>query len=82
MHRYLAPDMIDKVVRRWAAEVGVPGKVSAHTMRSTFFTRNLENGCPLERVQADVGHADISTTQIYDHRNRNPEEAAPFYANY
>jgi len=82
MHRYLAPDMIDKVVRRWAAEVGVPGKVSAHTMRSTFFTRNLENGCPLERVQADVGHADISTTQIYDHRNRNPEEAALFYANY
>ncbi len=82
MHRHLAPDMIDKIIRHWAAKVGVQGKVSAHTMRSTFVTRTLENGCPLERVQDDVGHADISTTQIYDHRSKNPEEAAPFFANY
>ena len=83
MNRHLDPDMIDRIVRRWAKEaVGRTRGISAHTMRSTFVTRTLENGCPLERVQNDVGHAHISTTQLYDHRGLSPEEAAPFFANY
>jgi site-specific recombinase XerD len=83
MNRHLDPDMVDRIVRRWAKEaVGRTRGISAHTMRSTFVTRTLENGCPLERVQNDVGHAHISTTQLYDHRGLSPEEAAPFFANY
>ena len=83
MNRHLDPDMVDRIVRRWAKKaVGRTRGISAHTMRSTFVTRTLENGCPLERVQNDVGHAHISTTQLYDHRGLSPEEAAPFFANY
>ncbi len=82
MDRFMDPDMVDRVVRKWAAKAGVLDKVSAHTMRATFVTRTLENGCPLERVQNDVGHAHVSTTQLYDHRGLSPEEAAPFFANY
>ncbi len=83
MNRHLDPDMVDRIVRRWAKQaVGRTRGISAHTMRSTFVTRTLENGCPLERVQNDVGHAHISTTQLYDHRGLSPEEAAPFFATY
>ncbi len=81
--RHLEPDMIDKVVRKWTAKrLGHTRGFSAHSMRATFITRALENGCSLERVQRDVGHAHPSTTQIYDHRGDNPEEAATFFANY
>ena len=83
MQRHMDPDMIDRIVKKWANEaLGRSRGISAHTMRATFVTRTLENGCPLERVQHDVGHAHISTTQLYDHRGLSPEEAAPFYANY
>ncbi len=83
LRRHLEPDMIDKVVRKWTAKrLGHTRGFSAHSMRATFITRALENGCSLERVQRDVGHAHPSTTQIYDHRGDNPEEAATFFANY
>ena len=83
MERHMDSDMVDRIVRKWAAKaLGRTRGVSAHTMRATFVTRTLENGCPLERVQHDVGHAHISTTQLYDHRGLSPEEAAPFFANY
>ena len=58
------------------------GPVTAHSMRATFITRALENGCPFDRVQSDVGHKDPSTTKLYDHRGDNEEEAAAFFATY
>lgn len=83
MDRHMDPDMIDRIVKKWAEKVlGRVRGISAHSMRATFVTRTLENGCPLERVQHDVGHAHVSTTQLYDHRGLSPEEAAPFFANY
>lgn len=81
--RHMAPDMIDRVVRKWVSKkLGHTRGFSAHSMRATFITRALENGCALERVQRDVGHAHPSTTQMYDHRGDNAEEAATFFANY
>tara|TARA_R110002073_G_scaffold237382_1_gene398412 strand:- start:1695 stop:2711 length:1017 start_codon:yes stop_codon:yes gene_type:complete len=83
MERHMDPDMIDRIVKKWSSKaLGRTRGISAHTMRATFVTRTLENGCPLERVQSDVGHAHISTTQLYDHRGLSPEEAAPFFATY
>ena len=81
--RHMAPDMVDRILRKWVAKrLGHLRGFSAHSMRATFITRALENGCPLERVQKDVGHAHPSTTQMYDHRGDNDEEAATFFANY
>lgn len=51
-------------------------------MRATFITTALENGASLEDVQEAVGHADPSTTKLYDRRGYNPEKAPSFFANY
>jgi integrase/recombinase XerD len=51
-------------------------------MSRTFATNALEGGCPLEDVQAALGHADSRTTKLYDKRGHNPEKSAAFFANY
>jgi integrase/recombinase XerD len=51
-------------------------------MRATFITTALDNGASLEDVQRDVGHADPSTTKLYDRRGHNPEKSAAFFATY
>ena len=76
------PDAIDRVVRKYAAEIGLARGYSAHSMRATFITTALENGAQLEDVQKAAGHRDPSTTKLYDRRGYNPEKAASFFATY
>lgn len=78
----LDPDTIDRLVRKYAAEIGLPRGYSAHSMRATFITTALENGAQLEDVQKAAGHRDPSTTKLYDRRGYNPEKAASFFAMY
>jgi site-specific recombinase XerD len=51
-------------------------------MRATFITTALDNGASLEDVQSAAGHADPSTTKLYDRRGYNLEKSASFFANY
>ena len=65
--RRLRREAIWELVKKYAARVGIPGTIYPHTLRHSFATHLLAGGADLRQVQELLGHANITTTQIYTH---------------
>jgi len=69
-----------KIIQGHAKSAGLDGKMSPHTLRHTFATHLLSGGCDLRSVQEMLGHADVSTTQLYTHLSNDEIKEVYFRA--
>ncbi len=63
----LTPRSIQRIIKKYALIAGIMKKISPHTLRHSFATDLLQNGADIRSVQSMLGHASITTTQIYTH---------------
>jgi integrase/recombinase XerC len=63
----ISPRNVQERVKKWSVRLGISGRVHPHTLRHSFASHLLESSQDLRAVQELLGHADISTTQIYTH---------------
>ena len=76
----ITPNAVYKLVMAYALELGF--KVRPHALRATAATNALDNDADIAKVKDWLGHASISTTQLYDHRKTRPEDSPTFKVNY
>ena len=56
--------------------------IGPHSLRATAATNALDHQADIEKVKEWLGHANISTTEIYDHRRSRPEDSPTFKVSY
>jgi integrase/recombinase XerD len=80
LDKALTPDAVYKLIRRYSAALGF--EIGAHALRATAATNALDHQADIAKVQEWLGHANIATTRIYDHRKTRPEDSPTFKVEY
>ena len=80
MGKAITADGVYKLVRGYSAALGF--KIGAHSLRATAATNVLDHQADISKVQEWLGHANISTTRLYDHRRTRPEDSPTFKVAY
>ena len=78
--RGITPDAVYKIVRAYSGALGF--QIGAHALRATAATNALDHQADIAKVQEWLGHANIATTRIYDHRKTRPEDSPTFKVAY
>ena len=78
--RAITPDAVYKIVRGYSGALGF--QIGAHALRATAATNALDHQADIAKVQEWLGHANIATTRIYDHRKTRPEDSPTFKVAY
>lgn len=76
----ITPDGIYKLVRKYSSALGF--EIGAHALRATAATNALDHEADIAKVQEWLGHSNIATTRIYDHRQTRPEDSPTFKVTY
>jgi integrase/recombinase XerD len=76
----ITADGVYRIVRTYSAALGF--QIGAHALRATAATNALDHQADIAKVQEWLGHANIATTRIYDHRKTRPEDSPTFKVSY
>ena len=76
----ITADGVYRLVRRYSRQLGF--LIGAHALRATAATNALDHQADIAKVQEWLGHANIATTRIYDHRRTRPEDSPTFKVAY
>jgi integrase/recombinase XerD len=86
LDRHLDPGSIYRnIIMKYAKATGISGEaigVCVHSMRATAATNALSNEADIAKVQEWLGHANVSTTRLYDRRKTRPEDSPTFHVKY
>ena len=86
LDKHLDPGSIYRnIVMKYAKATGISGEaigVCVHSMRATAATNALSNEADIAKVQEWLGHANVSTTRLYDRRKTRPEDSPTFHVKY
>ena len=80
LDRAITANGIYRLVRTYSAQLGF--EIGPHSLRATAATNALDHEADIAKVQEWLGHANIATTRIYDHRRTRPEDSPTFKVAY
>lgn len=81
--KHMNTSSVFRLVRKYGMEVGISASpFSPHSLRATSATNALEHSADIAKVQQWLGHANVSTTRLYDRRKSRPEESPTFQIQY
>jgi len=79
----LMPSGVYRMVKHYGKQVGIAvDRFGPHAARATAATNALDQGADIAKVQEWLGHANVSTTRVYDHRKTRPEDSPTFKVSY